>query len=130
MPSQRIADAAHVAPYTHDVTHDGQATLTPPDNVGRIRQVKPKKSRQKQERNVRSEEDMKFDTGPRPLRNLVASRGARRQGRTGRQDRGPYNGRFDGNEDRKSIQIIISEIRVISQTPFKSISRLPATYLS
>jgi hypothetical protein len=101
MPSQRIADAAHVAPYlTHDIPHHGRATLTPPDKV---RQAKPKKSRQKQERNARSEEDMKFDTGPRPLRNLVANRGARRQGRTGRQDRGHYN---DGNEDGKSTQII------------------------
>jgi hypothetical protein len=110
MPSQRVADAAHVVPYlTHGVTHHVQATLNPPDIVGRVRQAKPnmKKSRQKPERSARSEEDMRFDTGPRPLRNLVANRGARRSGRAGRQDRGRNEGFLnDGNEDGMSAQNI------------------------
>ena len=107
MPSQRVADAARVVPYlTHGVPYHGQATLNPPDNVSRAREAKPKlKSRQKPERSPRSEEDMRFDTGPRPLRNLVANRGTRRPARTGRQDRGRNTGFLnDGNEDGMSAQ--------------------------
>ena len=96
MPSQRVADAAHVVPYlTYGTSHHGN----PPDNAGRAPQAKPKKGRQKPERSARSEEDMRFDTGPRPLRNLVANRGARRSARAGRQDRGYMN---DGNDDGMS----------------------------
>ncbi|GLB42185.1 hypothetical protein LshimejAT787_1102000 [Lyophyllum shimeji] len=87
MPSHRVTDAPSIAPYlTHAVSHHGQVTLVPPDNSGRIRQVKPKKNRnQRQERNVRPEEDVRFNTGPRPLRTLIGNRGGRR---LGRQDRG------------------------------------------
>lgn len=84
MPSQ---SAAFIAPYlTHAVSHHGQVTLVPPDNAGRVRQVKPTKNRtqQRQERSLRSEEDVRFNTGPRPLRSPAANRGGRR---SGRQDR-------------------------------------------
>ncbi|KAF8069099.1 hypothetical protein FPV67DRAFT_1105768 [Lyophyllum atratum] len=87
MPSHRVTDAAHIAPYlTHAVSHHGQVTLVPPDNMGRVRQAKPKKNSksQRQERNVKPEEDLKFNTGPRPLRNLLGNRGGKRPGR---QDR-------------------------------------------
>jgi len=112
MPSQRVVDAAHVAPYiTYGVTHHGQAT----DN-GRTHQAKPKKSsRQKPERNARSEEDMRFDTGPRPLRNLVANREARRTGRTRRQDRG-RNGGFLNNEDSMSGKYSILRVIKLNST--------------
>ncbi|KAF5379155.1 hypothetical protein D9615_006067 [Tricholomella constricta] len=86
MPSQRVTDAAHIAPYlTHAVSHHGQVTLVPPDNAGRVRQSKSNtRSRPRQERNARAEEDVRFNTGPRPLRNLIGNRGGRRPGR---QDR-------------------------------------------
>ncbi|RDB27794.1 hypothetical protein Hypma_002152 [Hypsizygus marmoreus] len=84
MPSHRVADAAHIAPYlTHALSHHGQVTLVPPDNAGRVRQANPKhtRSRPRQERNVRTEEDIRFNTGPRPLRVTSGHRGGRRIGR-------------------------------------------------
>ena len=107
MPSQRVADTARVVPYMMYGLPHGQVTLNPSDSAGQAREAKPKKSRQKPERSPRSEEDMRFDTGPGPLRNLVANRGARRPGRTGRQDRGRNTGFLnDGNDDSMSNQNI------------------------
>lgn len=88
MPSHRTADAAQIAPYlTHAVSHHGQITLVPADNNGRVRQanVKGNRSRPRQERNTRTEEELRFNVGPRTLRNIVGNRAARR---VGRQDRG------------------------------------------
>ncbi|KAK7054395.1 hypothetical protein VNI00_003589 [Paramarasmius palmivorus] len=65
MAPQKVADAANSGPYlTHLVTHHGQLTLFPPDNAGRIRQPMKQRNR-KPERNVRQEEDMRFNTGPK-----------------------------------------------------------------
>ncbi|KAG6899484.1 hypothetical protein C0993_009848, partial [Termitomyces sp. T159_Od127] len=86
MPSHRAADAAPIAPYlTHAVSHHGQITLVPADNNGRVRQAKGNRSRPRQERNTRTEEELRFNVGPRTLRNFVGNRTARR---SGRQDRG------------------------------------------
>uniref|UniRef100_A0A0W0GAE7 Uncharacterized protein n=1 Tax=Moniliophthora roreri TaxID=221103 RepID=A0A0W0GAE7_MONRR len=66
MAPQKVADAANNAPYlTHLVTHHGQTTLIPPDNAGRIRQQPKKQRSRKPERNVRQEEDLRFNTGPK-----------------------------------------------------------------
>ncbi|KAG6841275.1 hypothetical protein C0991_000253 [Blastosporella zonata] len=90
MPSHRTADAAQIAPYlTHFVSHHGQVTLAPADNNGRVRQANTKgdRIRQRQDRNARTEEEVRFNVGPRSLRNLVSNRGVKRGGRQDR-DRG------------------------------------------
>ncbi|KAG5636586.1 hypothetical protein H0H81_007557 [Sphagnurus paluster] len=79
MPSYRVTDAAHVVPYlTHTVSHHGQVTLVPPDNAGRVREVKSARStrtsRPRQDRPTRPEEDIKFNTGPRSFRSLLSRR--------------------------------------------------------
>lgn len=92
MSRQRIADAAVIAPYlTHIVSHHGQLTLIPPENAGRIRKAKPKRnrSRPRAERSVRSEEEIRFNTGsPRNVRSQPTSpsRAGRRHGRETRRD--------------------------------------------
>jgi hypothetical protein len=103
MSPRRVADAANIAPYlTHAVSHHGQQTLVPPDNAGRVRKVKPRKnrSRTRPDRNVRSEEEIRFNTGsPRSMRSpaVPASRGGRRPTRTARQDRtNPRDDEYDG----------------------------------
>ncbi|KAG6830248.1 hypothetical protein H0H87_008775 [Tephrocybe sp. NHM501043] len=89
MPLHRTTDAAQIAPYlTHAVSHHEQVALVPADNNGRMRQANTKRtrSRQRQDRPVRTEEEMRFNVGPRSLRNLTpGNRGGRRGGR---QDRG------------------------------------------
>lgn len=70
---RKIADAARIAPYlTHVVSHHGQLTLIPPENAGRIRQDKPKKSKlagPKQDRKSRREENS--GTAPTPSTRII-----------------------------------------------------------
>ena len=79
--------AGQVSP--HAVNH-GQVNHIPSDGTGRVRQggrPRETKSRPRQERSPRPDEDLRFNTGPRSLRQLTGSRiGGRRSGRI---DRGP-----------------------------------------
>ncbi|KAF5371699.1 hypothetical protein D9758_003410 [Tetrapyrgos nigripes] len=103
MPSQRLADAAHIAPYlTHELTHHGQTTLIPPETAGRMRQVKKKSrttpipSKGQNTRQAQADEEVRFSTGPRLIRIPNPSSNP---SRTGDRARPRRQGRRDDYDD-------------------------------
>jgi hypothetical protein len=90
--SNPVADAAIT------ITN-GQLASLPNDNSPRSRKCKGKKSRQRFDRNTRSDEEIRFNVGtPRPRSPLINGRG-RRQARPGgyrhgRRDEGFHEGRL------------------------------------
>jgi len=68
MAPQRVADAANISPYPFVVRQERQAN-PPPENTNRPPKGKKAKPKPRTERNPRQEEEMRFNTGPRNLRN-------------------------------------------------------------
>ncbi|KAF8888578.1 hypothetical protein BD779DRAFT_1672250 [Infundibulicybe gibba] len=99
MSPQKVADAVHSAPFlTHAVSHHGQVTLIPPDNAGRMRQARPKKSQRRTDRTARSEEEARFIIGLKSPHTGV-SRGRRPVHQPARQEQANEDRGYSRNSD-------------------------------
>lgn len=99
MSPQIRADAARISPFPQTlVAQQGSSGASSIDSNDRARssQAKAKKARgrPRQERNLRSDEDIKFNVGP--LRKMIVGNGRRPPFRMGRQDRPYHDGINDG----------------------------------
>lgn len=99
MSPQIRADAARISPFPQTlVAQQDHSSASTADNNDRTRpsQTKAKKARNRprQERNLRSDEDIRFNVGP--LRKMIAGNGRRPPFRMGRQDRLYHDGINDG----------------------------------